>query len=155
MQLEALFISYALHLKILYQSLNPKFMKKLVTLITLLLVIATTATADELVVEFALTKYVKQASAGSYITKPVSFVVDTGASGMKYTVTQISSEDKAKIVETYNNFKLNPASKPDHSTNYFYVEINWILEKKERKFQKMYHIIEIYHVKKIYLELII
>lgn len=49
MQLEALFISYALHLKILYQSLNPKFMKKLVTLITLLLVIATTATADELV----------------------------------------------------------------------------------------------------------
>lgn len=81
------------------------------------------STADELVVEFALTKYVKQASAGSYITKPVSFVVDTGASGMKYTVTQISSEDKAKIVETYNNFKLNPTSKPEYSTNYYYVEI--------------------------------
>ncbi|MEE1010752.1 MAG: hypothetical protein U0L11_01820, partial [Acutalibacteraceae bacterium] len=61
--------------------------------------------------------------AGSYITKPVSFVVDTGASGMKYTVTQISSEDKAKIVETYNNFKLNPTSKPEYSTNYYYVEI--------------------------------
>ena len=79
--------------------------------------------ADELVVEFTLTKYVKQAPAGSDIGKPVSFTIDTGASGMKYIVTQISSEDKAKIVEAYNNFVLNPASKPSPSTGYFYVEI--------------------------------
>ncbi len=81
------------------------------------------ATADELVIEFTLTKYVKQAPAGSDIGKPVSFVIDTGASGMKYIVTQISSENKNKIVENYNNFVLNPASKPSPSTGYFYVEI--------------------------------
>ena len=79
--------------------------------------------ADELVVEFTLTKYVKQAPAGSDIGKPVSFTIDTGASGMKYIVTQISNEDKAKIIDNYNSFVLNPASKPSPSTGYFYVEI--------------------------------
>lgn len=78
---------------------------------------------DELVVEFSVTKYIKQAPAGSKIGKYTSITVDTGASGMKYIVTQIPSEDKAKIVENYNSFRLNAASRPDSSTGYYYVEI--------------------------------
>lgn len=79
--------------------------------------------ADNLIVEFAVTKYNKQAPAGSDIGKPVSFLIDTGASGMKYIVTQISSEDKSKIVGNYNNFRLIEAEKPSYNTGYYYIEI--------------------------------
>lgn len=79
--------------------------------------------ADELIVEFSVTKYTKQAPAGSEIDKYKSVVIDTGASGNKYVVTQISSKHKSEIVNTYNNFTLNHASRPDYTTNYFYVEI--------------------------------
>lgn len=79
--------------------------------------------ADELIIEFAVTKYIKQAPAGSKISKHTSMTIDTGASGMKYVVTQIPSENKAEIVEAYNNFRLSPTSRPSYSTGYYYVEI--------------------------------
>lgn len=79
--------------------------------------------ADELVIEFAITKCIKQAPAGTDIGKPLSFTIDMGASGMKYIVTQFSYEDKSQIVENYNNFRLIEAERPSYSTGYYYVEI--------------------------------
>lgn len=79
--------------------------------------------AGELIIEFVVTKYDKQAPAGSKIENYTSFTLDTGASGMKYVITEIPDETKSKIVENYNNFDLNAASRPSSSIGFLYVEI--------------------------------
>lgn len=75
-------------------------------------------------VEFAVTKYMaKEATAGSKIEKATSFTVTPGYSGVEHVLTDISEEDKKRIVEYYNSFEVIPAEKPSSSLGYDYVQI--------------------------------
>lgn len=80
--------------------------------------------AGNVTVEFAVTKYMaKEAPAGSKIENATSFTVTPRYSGVEHTLTNISEEDKAKIVEYYNSFEVIPAERPSSSLSYVYIEI--------------------------------
>ncbi|MBQ7121448.1 MAG: hypothetical protein IJO03_04210 [Clostridia bacterium] len=80
--------------------------------------------AGDVTVEFTVTKYMsKEAPAGSKIEKATSFTVTPGYSGVEHVLTNISEEDKKRIVEYYNSFEVIPAEKPSSSLGYEYVQI--------------------------------
>lgn len=73
-------------------------------------------TTGSLMIEFSVTKYIAEtAQAGSKIENATSVVITPASSGIKYVFTQMSDEQRNKIVAYYNGFDLAEGQKPNSS----------------------------------------